>query len=333
MTSDTLTWMAAMLPSASDEVTGRVDGFSARELAASLDDVGLRADDRDETLAAWEHARADPRVLGVLTQVVAMVESSRGRPTSPVFIWEDLDAVGDAGRLFYLFVIAICAPGMRDYLAAIGVPEDVVATTTSSFAHHAEIHRAKHSTAGVDAGWWQLLALRGELLEIGRLQYHYVVTGDSTLSPVPWYDADEADLLGPGFRRGDVQFGLHIPAGPGFTPAALDASLARARDVLGRVWPTDRRRLATCMSWLLDDQLARYLPASSNIRQFQRRFTMVPGGYDDDEDTLEFVFRRPGVTLDDLPQRTTLERAIVGHLRAGQHWRARTGWFDFDAPA
>jgi hypothetical protein len=27
-----------------------------------------------------------------------------------------------------------------------------------------------------------------------------------------------------------------------------------------------------------------------------------------------------------LPQRTTLERAIVGHLRAGEHWRNRTGW-------
>ena len=209
----------------------------------------------------------------------------------------------------------------------------MIATTTSSFVHHAAIHRAKYSTAGVDAGWWQLLALRGELLEIGRLQYHYVVTGESTLSPVPWYDDAEADALGPGFRRGDVQFGLHIPAGPGFTPAALDESLARAREVLGRVWPTDRRRLATCMSWLLDDQLARYLPDASNIMEFQRRFAMVPGGHDDDEDTLEFVFRRPGATMDELPQRTTLERAIVAHLRAGEHWRARTGWFDFDAPA
>jgi hypothetical protein len=39
------------------------------------------------------------------------------------------------------------------------------------------------------------------------------------------------------------------------------------------------------------------------------------------------------VALDDLPQRTTLERAIVAHLRAGGHWRARTGWFEFDRPA
>ena len=56
---------------------------------------------------------------------------------------------------------------------------------------------------------------------------------------------------------------------------------------------------------------------------------MVPGGYDD-ADTLEFVFRRPGLRLDELPQRTTLERAIVARLRDGGHWRSRTGWFDFD---
>jgi hypothetical protein len=269
----------------------------------------------------------------VLAQVAGAVEEARGCPTTPLHIWPDLDDAGPAGRLFYLYVIALCAPGARAYLRARRVPEDVIDSTMASFVHHAAIHRRKFGTPGVDAGWWQLLALRGELLEIGRLQYHYVVTGVSTLSPSPWYDEAEVAARGPGFRRGDVQFGLHIPEGPGFDPVNLDASLDQARHVLGSVWPTDRRRLATCTSWLLDDALGEYLPASSHILAFQRRFTMVPGGYDDDADTLEFVFRLPGVALEDLPQRTTLERAIVARLRAGAHWRARTGWLDFDGPA
>jgi hypothetical protein len=30
--------------------------------------------------------------------------------------------------------------------------------------------------------------------------------------------------------------------------------------------------------------------------------------------------------LNALPQRTTLERAVVEHLCRGRHWRMRTGW-------
>jgi hypothetical protein len=62
--------------------------------------------------------------------------------------------------------------------------------------------------------------------------------------------------------------------------------------------------------------------------QFQRRFQLVGEGHDGDADILRFVFHRIAPNVDDLPQRTTLERAIVTHLRAGKHWRSRTGWLN-----
>src|SRR5207249_3367913 len=40
------------------------------------------------------------------------------------------------------------------------------------------------------------------------------------------------------------------------------------------------------------------------------------------------VIHRIAPRIDYLPQRTTLERAIVAHLRAGMHWRNRTGWVE-----
>ncbi|TMG50253.1 MAG: hypothetical protein E6H89_11275 [Chloroflexi bacterium] len=83
-----------------------------------------------------------------------------------------------------------------------------------------------------------------------------------------------------------------------------------------------------CTSWLLDPQLAEYLAPDSNIVRFGRRFTLVGDGYDGDADVLRFVFHRIAPRIDDLPQRTTLERAIVAHLRAGSHWRNRTGWVE-----
>jgi hypothetical protein len=32
--------------------------------------------------------------------------------------------------------------------------------------------------------------------------------------------------------------------------------------------------------------------------------------------------------IDALPRDTRLQRAVVDHLRAGKHWRLRTGWFE-----
>jgi hypothetical protein len=65
----------------------------------------------------------------------------------------------------------------------------------------------------------------------------------------------------------------------------------------------------------------------SNIVRFQRRFTRVPGEeWPGDEDVLRFVFGSPTADLSALKPGTTLERAIVDHLRAGGHFRSCLGW-------
>ena len=46
----------------------------------------------------------------------------------------------------------------------------------------------------------------------------------------------------------------------------------------------------------------------------------------DDSEILRHVFVRVPDELDDLPRRTTLERAVVDHLRTGGHWYGVSGW-------
>ena len=85
--------------------------------------------------------------------------------------------------------------------------------------------------------------------------------------------------------------------------------------------------MGTCGSWLMDEQLAEYLPSDSNILRFQRRFTIDSGwSVQGDDDVVRFVFGQLPDTLDELPQRTTLQRAVVQHLRDGRHWYIRQGW-------
>jgi hypothetical protein len=137
--------------------------------------------------------------------------------------------------------------------------------------------------------------------------------------------------MGPGFRKGDPALGVHVPAQDPLSPEACDDSFAQMQDGFSKYYPGEPARIATCTSWLLDDQLADYLSPGSNIIRFQQRFELVPGVREDNESVLRFVFGpdRPAA-LEALPQRTSLEKAIVNHMKNGGHWRVRTGWVKLD---
>jgi hypothetical protein len=308
----------------------RVLTFSANDLAATLGELGVDANEASEIVDYWDELRRDETWVALLAALRATVEHQRGDIDAPIAIWPDLEDAGPSGRLLYFYLFALCCRGAREFLTDARCPEEIIDSTLGVLARHAAIHRRKWGTTGVDAGWWMLPTLRGEIVHIGSLQFHRVNLGLGTLSPDPWFTDDEMAALGEGFRRGDPSIGVHIPEGAALDPDRLDATFDDARTVLGTIWPVVQRRIATCQSWMLDDQLKDFLPASSNILAFQRRFTMLAAWVEDDWDTLEFVFRSPGVALGDLPRRTTLQRGIIEVLERGGHWRARTGWFDFD---
>jgi hypothetical protein len=127
--------------------------------------------------------------------------------------------------------------------------------------------------------------------------------------------------------KGAAALSIHIPAPDALTPEACDESLRRMKAAFDKLQPDGPPRIATCTSWMLDGQLAEYLPSDSNILAFQRRFTLAPGTRDNDDAILNSVFGGEGSKdLSALPQETTLERAVVAHLRGGRHWHMRTGW-------
>jgi hypothetical protein len=113
------------------------------------------------------------------------------------------------------------------------------------------------------------------------------------------------------------------------SPRACDDAFTAARLFFRTHFPEEMPRLAVCHSWLLDEQLAEYLPEDSNIIRFQRRFQPAYIPDPNNRPTLEFVFRTPDRPLHALPQRTTLERAVVAHIRNGRQWRGGVGWLQW----
>jgi hypothetical protein len=328
--TSTLHAMRAFLNPPPPAALEEAQNFEAQRLRDILHALNIANDDVVEVVEHWDEFRRDETWVSLLAALLVKVESQRGNIDAPIPLWPDLDDAGTSGRLFYLYLFAMAYEGARDFLVAEGLAEKVIVGTFDVLARHCATHRRKWGTLGVDAGWWMLPVLRGELVQIGSLQFHLVTLGVGSLSPRPWYDELVASTFGVGFRRGDRSLGVHIPQGADLSPSRLDETMDQARLILGELWPSTQRRLATCATWMLDPRLRTMLDPSSNIVQFQRRFNLLSEYFDDDEDVLDFVFRRPGTALDDLPQETTLERAVVDVLASGDHWHTCSGWFDFD---
>ena len=307
-------------------------------VAAELDRLGLSAEDRDEALAAYPAVREGvpswllSRLLGYLHEITGDERQPwLGLPFMP-------DALGAAGRCLPVYLFVLGLPAVRAYHRRRGVPAAVTEATLADLGRHVAIHRRMFGTTGVDSPGWMTVHLRGLLYECGSLQYEparfrarqpaQAGAGQSGAGQAGTGQAGTGQS-GTGPADDEPVLSVHIPEGAPLSTDSVLASLGEARDLFAAHFPDPPRRFAVCHSWLLDDQLAEYLPETSNIVRFQRLFRLVPGGADGDRDVLTFVFRKPDAGQDELgglPQRTTLDRAVVAHLRSGRHWRVRSGW-------
>jgi GNAT-like C-terminal domain/N-acyltransferase N-terminal domain len=301
----------------------------AVETTVALERLGVTHADATEIMRGLPEVEDDPALTWLLGRCYHRLAHNLGRLDAEVGEWPDLrDALGGPGRYFYAYVFLAALEDIRGWHRQRGIPDDVSWATLADLGRQMALHRKMYGSGGLDTQWWLVLHWRGALYQLGRLQFGPYRIASGTDSSEVWYEDDDAGRMGPGFRRGDPALGVHIPETGPLSPAACNHSFAWARDFFAQHRPEDNYRIATCVSWLLDDQLEEYLPEDSNLVRFQRRFRLVPGAEENDVEIFKFVFKSGTPTTTGVPQRTTLERAIVEHLRAGRHWRVRTGWLE-----
>jgi hypothetical protein len=297
--------------------------------AATLERLGVSDEDAAAVLASQQYMDRSSGFRWLLQQCRRLVTGSMGDLSSPELQLPQLPAaLGLEGRCFPAHLFLATLPVTVDWQVRQGLPAEASSTVFQDLGRQMDLYRRRYGETGVDEPWWLLIHLRGLIYEFGRLQYNLLRIGDGGLAPRGWYDDAQASLLGAGFRRGDDALGVHIPEAGPLTPRACTDSLASARQFFGEFFPSPTRRLAICESWLLDDQLTEYLAADSNIIRFQSLFTLIADWQPGDKDVAYFVFLRAVDELAGAPQSTTLQRAILSHLRAGRHWRVRCGWLE-----
>lgn len=309
---------------------------SPTDAADRLARLGVAGDDAAAIVAALPSAASDPdrwwvlerahhRLTAGLADGADDTAEGRAEPApdgrGPWGAWPTLPpTLGPGWEWFHVHLWLAAVPDVVQWHEARGIAPEVTWATLANVGRNVGIHRAVHGGPGLDAPWWLVLHVRGALFELGRLQFRRA-RATWSLPEAP-------------FVTGDPVLDVHIPPTGPLTPEAVDLSFLSARAFFGRHFPADDSPWGVCTSWLLDPQLLVYLPDDANIARFQRRFQVDEGwSIADDGSIIRFVFRRSGTAVDDLPRRTTLERAVVDHIRAGGHWQMRRGWCAVPPPA
>jgi hypothetical protein len=137
-----------------------------------------------------------------------------------------------------------------------------------------------------------------------------------TLSKTEWEVA-----LAPG----DPVINTHIPESGPLKPVDCRKSIFRARDFFAKYLPDYPWKAIVCDSWLLDPQLPKILPPTSNILAFQNAAYLLP--FPGEADTVFRCFgvkgARDGVAT--VPLRTSLQHTFAKFLKDGHRFHYGSG--------
>jgi hypothetical protein len=283
-------------------------------LSPLLGQLGFTRRDATAVLASLPRQDQQPELWDVLWDAHRRLVASIDAPGPVDLLPPGLQRFGPAGDLFVVYLMLSVLPHTLAWHRSKGIPEDVTWSTLSDLGRHADIFYRFNGRSGFDEAGWISLHFRCLLFQLGRLQF------ERWSFPADW------PRLAEGAGPGAGALNIHIPESGPLRPAECDQSLAAALPFFDRHFPGHGYTAGVCRSWLLDDQLTRYLPGESNIIRFQRRFELLADGYVSNENILRFVFRTKSTDLGSLPQDTSLQRAVVEHIRNGGAWRSVSGW-------
>ena len=292
---------------------------AAEDLLPVLVELAVPHEDIDDLVRMLPSRERSPEIWWLLERCVQCLVLTMGSLDQPPRFQDFPHDLFVQHRYFYVYVYLAALPHVRRYHQDHEIPERISRLTLADLGRHMAVHRWGYGGPGLESPGWMMLDFRGANYALGRLQFERVRLSQQ---------AGEAIVAaGLPYGPGDPALSIHMPSMSGpLTPTACDASLEWARTFFPRHFPNERYEIVICNSWVLDPQLAEYLPDDSNVIQFQRRFQLAYHLDEDNENILRFIYGRTRPGLDELPQRTRLERAIVRHLQSGRNWHGGVGW-------
>ena len=188
-----------------------------------------------------------------------------------------------------------------------GIGRDIFLATMAFMARFSKEAFVRRGRAEWTWGWWFPRQLALKEFRLGALEY----------------EMTEGAAFGGKPSGGDTRrIFLHIPADADLSDGAVDASLAEARAFFPKYFPAFADAGYVCESWMLSPALSEIMPETSRVRRFSERFSVV--FWEEDSPAFRDWIFPSAVTApaEELPEETSLQRAVKRHLLAG----GKIGW-------
>lgn len=182
-----------------------------------------------------------------------------------------------------------------------GIQDKIFYDTFGCFSRFVKEHLASYGSYGFDRCWWTPRQLSMEEFRLGELEFELE----------KW--------------KGENVISVHIPSDAKLTKENCQASYKQAGEFFAAYFKEFSYKYYICDSWLLSPGLKAVLAPESKILQFQEGFT-IDSWDKEDPSCLEWVFKNPKLTLEELPENTSLQRNIKKYFREGGQIGAAFGY-------
>lgn len=180
----------------------------------------------------------------------------------------------------------------RSRYAEQGIDDVVFRATMGFFPRFLERRRAAYGDIRFDQEFWAPRQIAMTILRIDELEFEFVGAGE-----------------------GASYVGVHIPSDARLDGPSLLRTLHAYRRFVSLQRPVFAGCALRCDSWLLDPSLETMLPSGSRIRLFRSLFEVDGLQYSDDYK--QWLCGRLDVTDADLPENTSLQRAVKAFVLGG----------------
>lgn len=172
------------------------------------------------------------------------------------------------------------------------INENIFYDTFGCFSRFVNEHMVSYGTYGFDRDWWTSRQIAMQEFRIGELEYEMVCREDENV------------------------ISIHIPSDANLTKEHCKKSYEDAKVFFAKYYPEYVYEKFICDSWLLSPNLKDVLNEDSNILKFQSAFNIV--SFDTEEkEFIEWIFKNPKLSLDELPEDTSLQRNLKVYLKNG----------------
>ena len=166
---------------------------------------------------------------------------------------------------------------------------------------------------GLQNDAWIVFTMKFKIFRIGRLQFEPCVFNFSALSYQGHETLTERDM---------PALFVHVPEDGKLM--GIEESMLKAEEFFKLYFPETTFQTFFCQSWLLDENLQKFLGEDSNIKKFKQMFNLLPGK--GNSDAVNRVFGDADVDLKSFVPVTSLQKDLKKYFSDGNKVFDRFGY-------